>query len=81
MKPMSPKEFAERKKHLRKIKQVNKWPPKGTIKGQPGQFVVALTVSECTWLGGTVVYWPHCGSTKMKCVGPSGREMCIDEIK
>jgi len=81
MKPLSPKKFAERKKQLRKIKQVNKWPKKLTPKRQPGQIVVELTVSECTWLGGTVAYWPHCGGTLMKCVGPSGREMCINEIK
>lgn len=78
---LSPKEFADRKEHLLKTKQVNQWAPKGTIKGQPGQFLVELTVSECTWLGGTIVYWSSCGGTLMKCVGSSGRERCIDEVK
>lgn len=78
--PMGPKEFAEKKKNLLKIKQVDKWAPKGTIKGQTGQFVVELTPQECTFLGGTVVYWPHCADTYMKCVASNGREMCVDEL-
>lgn len=78
---LSPREFAERKKSLLKAKNVDKWPLRGTLTRRPGQFVVALSVSECTWLGGSVVYWSNCGDTLMKCVGPSGREMCIDTVK
>jgi hypothetical protein len=71
----------ERKKRLLKLKRVNKWHPKGTIKGQPGSVVVDLTVSECTWLGGKVEHWSGCEGTLMKCVGQNGRETCITEVK
>ncbi len=48
---------------------------------EPDVAPVELTVSECTWLGGSVVFWASCGGTLMKCVGANGRETCIDEIK
>ena len=72
---MSSKEFADRKERLLQLKNVDAWLPKDTV------FVVNLSVSECTWLGGTVAHWPSCGGTSMKCVGSNGREMCIDTIK
>jgi len=59
-------------------KNVSKWPGRA---GLPGGMVVALTVSECTWLGGKVEYWSSCEGTLMKCVGANGHEMCIDTIK
>ncbi len=43
----------------------------------PGDMVVALTASECTWLGGTVIFWGNCEGTNQKCVGANGRERCI----
>lgn len=79
--PMSKKEFDENKKKLLEAKQVNRWAPNGSIKGQTGQFVVELTPQECTFLGGSVVYWPWCSGTYMKCVASNGREMCVDELK
>jgi hypothetical protein len=72
---LSPMEFDQRRERLRKIKNVDRWSAPGTV------VVVNLTVSECTWLGGTVTFWSDCGGTLMKCVGGNGREMCIDEIK
>lgn len=72
---VSPQTFEERKEILERAKNVKAWPPKDTV------VVVPLTVSECTWLGGTVAFWANCGTTFMKCVGASGREMCIDAIK
>jgi len=77
--PLSRKEFDARKKQLRKTKQMNKWPTKVAV--HPGTFVVDLTVSECIWLGGKVVYWDGCEGTLMKCVAENGREMCISEVK
>lgn len=79
--PMSTKAFEENKTKLLEAKQVNRWAPKGSIKGQTGQFVVELTPQECTFLGGTVVYWAWCSDTYMKCVASNGREMCVDELK
>jgi hypothetical protein len=64
-------------RQLSVAKQVASWPVRVDT---TGTLVVALTVKECTWLGGSVVYWSSCGGTLMKCVGASGREMCIDKI-
>ncbi|HMK18178.1 MAG TPA: hypothetical protein VK492_08265 [Chitinophagaceae bacterium] len=76
-KPLTEAEFEARKAKLLIDKKVDSWPTPGQTNGT----VVALTVSECTWLGGTVEYWASCGGTLMKCRGANGREMCIDEIK
>src|SRR5437763_16222164 len=78
--PLSPKEFAARKERLIRSKNVAKWPPASKL-GQPGQIVVDLSVTECTFLGGKVEYWSSCGATLMKGVGSNGNAMCIDTIK
>jgi hypothetical protein len=76
--PLSAKEFENRKAELSKVKRVDEWP---VVAGGHGTIAVPLTVSECVWLGGTVVYHADCGTTLMKCVGANGRETCITEIK
>jgi hypothetical protein len=77
---LSFEEFEARRAELIKDKKVREWPEVLDPDRPGGGLVVNLTVSECTWLGGTVVHWPYCG-TLMKCVGPSGREMCIDKVQ
>jgi hypothetical protein len=77
---LSEKEFEHRKAELIKTKRVHEWPEWPEVAGQPGTIAVPLTVSECVWLGGTVVYHSSCGTTLMKCVGANGREMCIDKV-
>ncbi len=66
-------------RRLAVAKQVDLWPGQVDVP-RPGTVVVELTVKECVWLGGTVTFWASCGTTLMKCVGASGREMCIDEL-
>jgi len=75
-KPISKRDFRIRRERLLVAKKVDNWSP-----GQPGQFTVELTVSECTWLGGKVTYWGNCEGTQMKCTAANGREMCVDEVK
>jgi hypothetical protein len=74
------REFEKRKAELWASKRVHEWPEILTPDG-PGQVVVNLSVTECTYLGGRVEYWSSCGTTNMKCVAANGHEMCIDEIK
>ena len=74
------KQFETRKAELWAKKRVHEWPEVLGPHG-PGQVVVQLTVSECTYLGGSVQYWSSCGGTFMKCVAANGHEMCIDEVK
>jgi hypothetical protein len=74
------KQFEARRAELWAKKRVHEWPE--VLGGHgPGQVVVELTVSECTYLGGSVQYWSSCGGTNMKCVAANGHEMCIDQIK
>ena len=68
----------QRKAELSKVKRVDEWP---VVAGGHGTIAVPLTVSECVWLGGTVVYHADCGTTQMKCVGANGHETCITEVK
>jgi hypothetical protein len=72
---MSSQDLADRKASLLQTKNVDAWPVKDSV------LVVNLSVSECTWLGGTVTFWSSCQTTNMKCVGANGREMCIDTVK
>ena len=75
---INPPDAAEARQ-LALAKRIDQWPTQVSPTGS-GSTVVALTVRECTWLGGTVVFWASCGTTLMKCVGANGREMCIDKI-
>ncbi len=75
---MNPRELPQIRSQLLQKKRVGQWPAK---LGGPGGIVVELSVTECTWLGGSVVFHAGCGTTLMKCVAPNGHEMCIDEIK
>jgi len=75
---MSAKEMAAEKTRLFAEKKVSTWPTRGVKSG--GATAVALTASECNWLGGKIVYWPSCGTTNTKCVASNGHEMCIDEL-
>jgi hypothetical protein len=74
------KEFAERKAVLWLSKRVDEWPISVDLGDSDDPITVDLSVSECTWLGGSVVYHAGCGTTLMKCVAANGREMCIDKI-
>ncbi len=74
----SAKEMAAEKTRLFAEKKVSTWPTRGVKSG--GATAVALTASECNWLGGKIVYWPSCGTTNTKCVASHGQEMCIDEL-
>jgi hypothetical protein len=75
---LTPEEFEERKAALWVSKRVDEW-PKVLDPNDCGPVVMAISVSECTWLGGSVVYHGSC-DTAMKCVGPNGYETCITEI-
>ena len=73
-------EIAQIKQRLMVEKKVDKWPTK--LDGSVGSgTVVELTASECTWLGGTVVFWGNCAGEYQKCIGSNGHEACITEKK